>query len=142
MEVNLSSFDLDFSYGKEGENLVEELLGGGRTVEVKRDRKWHQTGNLYIEVECWYLKSQSWEPSGLSVTKADYWAFVLERGVLLTPLDILKSVVKAWGREITCEIPPNRSKGYLITANDLLTGIKYWREEPTNEVSRPDEGIV
>ena len=77
MEVTKSSFDLDFSYGREGEKLVEQLLTNGKTVEVKRDRKWHKTNNVYIEVECWYLKSQSWEPSGLSVTQADYWAFVL-----------------------------------------------------------------
>ena len=140
--TNLSDFDLDFSYGKEGENLVEALLGGGKTVEVKRDRKWHNTGNLYIETECWYLKSNSWEPSGLSVSKADYWAFVIERGVILVPLDILKSVVKAWGREITCEIPPNRSKGYLIMAHDLLTGIRIWREGPSDAVSRFVRGAV
>ena len=35
-----SSFDLDFGYGRKGELLVEELLTGGKTVEVKRDRKW------------------------------------------------------------------------------------------------------
>jgi hypothetical protein len=141
MEVNLSSFDLDFSYGKEGENLVEQLLNGGKTVEVKRDRKWHQTNNVYIEVECWYLKSQSWQPSGLSVTQADYWAFVLERGVLLVPTSIVKATVQAWGREITCEIPPNRSKGYLITVENLLAGMKIWKEEPY-AIPRLDEGTM
>jgi hypothetical protein len=65
--------------GRKGETLVEELLTGGRTVEVKRDRKWWITNNLYIEVECWFNKSKSWEPSGLSVTEAAYWAFVLEQ---------------------------------------------------------------
>ena len=29
-----SSFDLDFGYGRKGELLVEELLTGGKTVEV------------------------------------------------------------------------------------------------------------
>ena len=38
--TNKSSFDLDFGYGRKGEQLVDELLTGGRTVEVKRDRKW------------------------------------------------------------------------------------------------------
>ncbi len=62
--VKNSSFDLDFGYGRKGEQLVEELLTGGRTVEVKRDRKWWITNNLYIEVECWFNKSKAWEPSG------------------------------------------------------------------------------
>ncbi len=35
MEVTKSSFDLDFSYGREGEQLVEQLLTNGKTVEVK-----------------------------------------------------------------------------------------------------------
>ena len=127
MDIKNSSFDLDFSYGKGGENLVEQLLTNGRTVEVKRDRKWWSTNNVYIEVECWYLSSQSWEPSGLSVTKADYWAFVLEKGVVMVPKDHLEYAVKKFGREITCEIPPNRSKGFLITVEDLLTAMRELR---------------
>jgi len=127
VEIKNSSFDLDFTYGKEGENLVEQLLTGGKTVEVKRDRKWWSTNNVYIEVECWYLSSQSWEPSGLSVTKADYWAFVLEKGVVMIPTDHLHYAVKNFGRQITCEIPPNRSKGFLITVEDLLTAMRELR---------------
>lgn len=127
MEIKNSSFDLDFTYGKEGENLVEQLLTGGKTVEVKRDRKWWSTNNVYIEVECWYLSSQSWEPSGLSVSKADYWAFVLEKGVVMIPTDHLHYAVKNFGRQITCEIPPNRSKGFLITVEDLLTAMRELR---------------
>ena len=119
--ANKSSFDLDFGYGRKGEQLVEELLTGGKTVEVKRDRKWWITNNLYIEVECWFNKSKSWEPSGLSVTEAAYWAFVLEQSVLIVPTHILKKGVAELGREISCEIPPNKSKGYLITVEDLLT---------------------
>jgi hypothetical protein len=33
--TNKSSFDLDFGYGRKGEQLVDELLTGGRTVEVR-----------------------------------------------------------------------------------------------------------
>jgi hypothetical protein len=122
--IGNSSFDLDFSYGQAGENLVEELLTQGKTIEVKRDRKWHSTGNLYVEVECWYMRTESWEPSGVMVTKAEYWAFVLEKGVLMVPTDHVLYAIKNFGREITCEIPPNRSKGYLITVDDLLTAMR------------------
>ena len=124
MAVGNSSFDLDLSYGQAGENLVEELLTQGRTVEVKRDRKWHSTGNVYVEVECWYMRTESWEPSGVMVTKAEYWAFVLEKGVLMVPTNHVLYAIKNFGREITCEIPPNRSKGYLITVDDLLTAMR------------------
>lgn len=141
MEVNKSSFDLDFSYGRDGEKLVEQLLTNGKTVEVKRDRKWHQTNNIYVEIECWYLKSESWELSGLSVTKADYWAFVLEQSVVMVPTDHVWYAIKNFGREITCEIPPNRSKGYLIQVEDLLLTTKTLRKE-TNELSRLNQGAM
>lgn len=124
-----SSFDLDFGYGRKGEKLVEELLTGGKTIEVKRDRKWNKTGNLYIEVECWFLKTQSWEASGLMVTEAAYWAFVLEKGVLMVPTDHVHYAIKNFGREITCEIPPNKSKGYLITVDNLLEAMRQLKNE-------------
>jgi hypothetical protein len=125
--VKNSSFDLDFSYGRVGESLVDELLTGGKTVEVKRDRRWHQTNNVYIEVECWYNNSDSWEPSGLSVSQASYWAFVLESSVHIVLTEVLRSAVAKYGREITCEIPPNKSKGYLITIENLLSETKEHR---------------
>lgn len=124
MMVKNSSFDLDFGYGRKGEQLVEALLTEGKTVEVKRDRKWWATNNIYIEVECWFNKSKSWEPSGLMVTTAEYWAFVLERGVVMVPTDHVHYAIREFGKEITCEIPPNWSKGYLITIEDLLTTMK------------------
>jgi len=58
-----SSFDLDFGFGRKGEQLVDELLTGGRTVEVKRDRKWFKTNNLYIETECFFQKVGDWGAS-------------------------------------------------------------------------------
>jgi hypothetical protein len=118
--TTLSSFDLDFRYGYAGEQLVEELLTNGKTVEVKRDRRWHETGNLYIEVECWYNSTQSWQASGIAVTEADYWAFVLEESVLMIPTINVIQAINKYGREINCEIPPNKSRGFLITVNDLL----------------------
>lgn len=115
-----SDFDLDFRYGLEGEQLVNELLTGGKTVEVKRDRKWVDTGNLYVEYECWYNNSQSWELSGLSVSKAAYWAFVLQESVMLVPRFHVDWACRMYGRHITCNIEPNNSRGFLITPEHLL----------------------
>jgi len=123
----LSSFDLDLSYGQQGEALVEELLTHGKKIEVKRDRQWKRTGNVYIEVECYFHRIKNWAPSGLMITEADYWAFVLEEAVLMVPTDALRYAIKEFGVEITCEIPPNRSKGFLLTVKEILRAIKEYK---------------
>lgn len=122
--MSYSDFDLDFANGKQGEDLVEALLTNGKTVEVKRDLRWQDTGNLYIEYTCYYQRSDSWEWSGIMVTKADYWAFVLGTGVLLVPTPLLKGVCMASKRVAETRIPPNPSKGYLITVDDLILAMK------------------
>ena len=115
-----SDFDLDFRYGSQGEQLVNDLLTGGKTVEVKRDRRWVETGNIYVEYECWYNNSQSWELSGLSVSKASYWAFVLEESVMLVLRYHVDWACRMYGRPITCNLQPNNSRGFLITPEHLL----------------------
>jgi hypothetical protein len=120
----LSDFDIDLANGQEGEQLVKELLTGGKTIEVKTDLKWKNTGNLYIETICWSHNNEDWYPSGLSATKADYWAFVLNSGAIMVPTEVLKSVVTVRGRAITCNIQPNPSKGYLIKVEDILDALK------------------
>jgi len=119
-----SSWDLDYRDGRAGEQLVHGLLTGGQTVEVKTDRRWSETGNLYIETECFYQASQSWELSGLNVSAADYWAFVLEDTVLMVTKANLMKTVAEYGRPITCKIEPNPSRGYLITAENILQTTK------------------
>ena len=122
--ANKSSFDLDFSYGRKGEQLVEELLTEGKRIEVKRDRKWHLTGNVYIEVECFFTKDNKWAPSGLAVTEAEYWAFVLKKTVIMLPTTVLWHAVKTFGKDITCQIPPNLSRGFLVKVVDLIEATK------------------
>jgi hypothetical protein len=114
-----SDFDIDLKFGKEGENTVANILSI-ETVEVKRDKRWKETGNLYIETDCWYNGSQSWEKSGLSVSKATHYAFVLEGMVVVLPTPDLKEIVKNKGRKIECKIEPNPSKGYLIKLSDMV----------------------
>jgi hypothetical protein len=116
----LSDFDLDLSVGQAGEKLVEGLLTGNKTIEVKTDLKWKNTNNIYIETECWSHNNQSWYASGLSATKAEYWAFVLEGVVLIVPTSVLRRAVELYGEEITCDIEPNPSKGYLVQPGYVL----------------------
>jgi hypothetical protein len=118
--VSLSNWDLDLTHGQVGEALVNDLLTGGFTVEVKRDRRWAETGTIYIETHCWYNSEEAWKESGLLVTKADYWAFVLNETVLMLPT---KKVVKAclnYGKQTQCKIEPNPSRGYLVKVVDLI----------------------
>ena len=118
-----SDFRFDLEFGKEGERSVANVLSI-ETVEVKRDDKWFQTGNLYIETECWYNSSQSWKPSGLNTTESTHWAFVLDDLIVILPTDELARIVVNKGRAVECNIPPNPSRGYLITLKDLTDHIK------------------
>ena len=125
---NLSDFDLDLSYGKAGETLVEELLTGGKTIEVKRDKRWADTGNVYVEIECHHQSSRSWVPSGINATKAAYWAFVLEEAVFMIPTEALKYAVAELGTYATREDHLNPSKGILLKLPDLIKATKEYNK--------------
>ena len=115
-----SNWDLDFSTGQVGEALVNDLLEGGFTVEVKRDRRWHITGNVYLETHCWFRSEKAWKKSGLAVSKADYWAFVLNKTVLLIPTQKVIEACLTYGKQAQCKIEPNPSRGYLVKVTDLI----------------------
>jgi hypothetical protein len=117
---DLSDFDLDFAYGHEGEQLVRELLTGGLTVEVKRDRRWIETGNIYIETAFYSRSTHNWIESGVMKTKADRWAFVLENLVIIATIDDVRKAIDKYGRPISNEREPNPSKGFLIKVEDLM----------------------
>ena len=134
-----SNWDLDLRAGETGESRVADLLSLD-TVEVKTDRRWYETGNIYIETECFYQASQSWEPSGIRVSKATHWAFVLEDSVLIVPLHRLKEAVWEIGRPTTCDIPPNPSRGYLVTPAQILGHIKQARINEILEHNAHEEG--
>lgn len=117
---NLSDFDIDLRNGQLGEQSVANLLTID-TVEVKTDFRWKNTGNLYIETECWKNASQHWEHSGINVTKASHWAFNLEGVVVIVTTQDLKDVVWQSGSPIACNIQPNPSRGFLIKVQDILS---------------------
>lgn len=121
--VKDSNWDLDLRAGLTGESRVADLLSID-TVEIKTDRRWHETGNVYIETDCWYVGSQSWEPSGIRISKATHWAFVLEDAVLILPLDRLIKAVNDSGTIIICNIPPNPSRGFLLKVTTLIEHIR------------------
>lgn len=137
-----SNWDLDLRAGLLGESVVADILKAD-TVEVKTDRRWYETGNLYIETECYYKSSNSWEPSGIAVSKATHWAFVLEDSVLIVPTFRLKEAIHEHPRNATCSIPPNPSRGHLVTPALLIELIRLakQREELAIEEQYADKYI-
>jgi hypothetical protein len=70
-------WDIDRAYGEQGQLWVADVakaLQSG-SVEVKRDGRWHQTNNLYVEYEC--RRAGVWRKSGIAATDADLYTFVL-----------------------------------------------------------------
>ena len=125
-----SDWDLDFRFGQAGEEMVAHLI---ETVEVKTDRRWKETGNLYIEVYCWSPNTEGWYPSGLSSTQASHWAFNLEGTVLIVPTVVLKDACIKFGRQINCEIPPNQSRGFLVTVDNLMESTRTYLSQPSSD---------
>lgn len=118
---NKSDWDLDLRFGQEGEVAANALLTAPiETVEVKRDRRWKDTGNLYIETDCWSDGRQEWYWSGITVTKATHWSFVLEDILITVPTDKIKLAVKTYGMPKEMNRPEYSTRGYLITVDNLL----------------------
>ena len=82
---NNSDFDLDLAYGQIYEKALALILQD-KKIEVKTERnKWKDTGNIAIELYNHNKKA----PSGLSVTKASYWATILVDDYLIHSIHIL-----------------------------------------------------
>jgi len=127
--VGKSDWDIDFRYGVEGEQMVKDLLTI-ETVEVKRDRRWKETGNLFIETSCFYVNERITKRSGILTTKASHWAFVLEDLTLIVAKADLMATLMQYGRQASCNLEPNISTGYVITVAQLLQ----WQVDKANEV--------
>ena len=82
---NNSDFDLDLEFGQIYEKSLALILQD-KKIEVKTERnKWKDTGNIAIELYNHNKKA----PSGLSVTKASYWATILVDDYLIHSIHIL-----------------------------------------------------
>jgi len=91
-----NKFDIDLAYGEIREKELYRILAK-ETVEVKAERgRWKKTGNIAVELSC------RGKLSGLSTTKAGYWATVLAeessrdiKAIIIIPTDEMKKRVKA-----------------------------------------------
>ncbi len=85
-------------------------------IEVKKDVKSQETGNLVVEIEF------GGKPSALSTTKADYWVFYDgESYIWITP-NKLKAVVTNLGTisKFTGKGDTKSKKAYLMPKNIII----------------------
>ena len=81
-----SDFDFDLKFGEIFEKALALILQD-KKLEVKTERdQWVKTGNIAIELH----NHNSNKPSGLSVTKADYWATILVDDYRVKSIHILQ----------------------------------------------------
>jgi hypothetical protein len=91
---NKKGFDKDLRFGEANEDSVARVLCLSKT-EMKRDKKAHETGNLFVEIG----RSHG-GPSGINVTEAEHWVFTV--GPLDNPAAEVNVIVPtARLREIT-----------------------------------------
>jgi hypothetical protein len=127
--ARLSDFDIDMKRGAQAELLVADIcrsLGNGcGSIEVKRDSWIVHRERFYVEYEC-KRASGHYEPSGIAVTKAAFWAFVAGAHALLFVFstDILKRAArKAYldkSRRGECKYGKNPTRGVYVYLRDII----------------------
>lgn len=134
MGTAFSNFDLDLKFGQLGEQYVSDVFTGDIKSEVKTDRRWVDTGNIYVETECYKNGSQKWEASGIYAPEleADLFVYNVEGMIVAMPVESMKYAVEAFGRPITCDIQPNPSKGVLLTLAQLASAHREWIKDNKN----------
>jgi hypothetical protein len=90
-------WDRDYAYGRQGElqinSFLEWIASGNGRVETKR-KSWIDFC-VYVETHCDYGR-RGYEPSGISVTKAEAWAFVIgDTGLaVVVPTELLREALQ------------------------------------------------
>jgi hypothetical protein len=122
-------FDVDFTRGRVGEELVETFLAdlAGKKVEVKTDYRVNETGNVYLET--WQYSqpdASDKKQSGINVSQAEYYCFGSPTGdgFVMVKTSVLKEFIRNTNpREARQPIASKETKasiGRLIPLNDLL----------------------
>ena len=116
-------FDLDLRHGLTAERSVWRVLNmNACKIEVKADRRYVETGNVFIEVAQRPRGADSYKPSGIHVSEAEYWAFSSGQAFTLIPRVVIANLVAEQTR------PPidggktgdNPTKGYPIPLRHLI----------------------
>ena len=124
------SFDVDFARGKIGEDLVgglPEMIRDGK-IEVKTDSLAIKTGNFYVETWQRNVYNMQWKQSGINVTTADYWAFVIPQtmSMFLVSTKALRELLEEnrdayrEGEQRIVNAETNGSRGRLVPVKDVF----------------------
>ena len=117
---NNNKFDVDLQTGQLAEAELVEIIGGNK-LEVKRDFRAHETGNIAVEIECYG------KPSGLSVSEAEHYAFACDHITFIIETQRLKDIISNMKKPWTVfGGDNNRSKMVLLPMREL---IKYSSKE-------------
>jgi hypothetical protein len=122
-------FDVDFTRGRIGEELLETFLADlvGNKVEVKTDYRINETGNVYVET--WQYSNpdaSDKKQSGINVSEAEYYCFGSPTGAgfVMVKTSVLKEFIRNTNpRETRQPISSKETKasiGRLIPLADLL----------------------
>jgi hypothetical protein len=125
-------FDVDFTRGRVGEELVETFLAdlAGKKVEVKTDYRIGETGNVYVET--WQYSepdASDKKQSGINVSEAEYYCFGSPTGdgFVMVKTSVLKEFIRNTNpkeaRQPISTDKTNASIGRLIPLADLLGSI-------------------
>lgn len=118
-------FDLDYTFGVQGELLVADVLSQIADGQVRREVKTSRfpDTNLFVELEQNARSCGVWTPSGLNTSDSEYWAFVKPGGVfVLVPAPLLRwEAQRRIGRQPLKNVGgDNPTRGLLIPLQSLL----------------------
>jgi len=142
-----SDFDIDLKIGQITEEYLRKILTNKDNIkiEVKTDFKTHETGNIFIEYE------DRNKPSGLSITKADWWAIAIPnkpkeemkneddiKFMIFVKVDYLKKILKQLLKEKKAFKLPggdnNEAKGVVVRIVDILSKVLSGKKSYSNKI--------
>jgi hypothetical protein len=113
-----SNFEYDLKFGQIKEKELANILTNEK-IEVKTDTIWKTTKNIAVE-----FRSRG-KPSGISTTKADYWAFILDvkgytEGIIIVPIAKLIVLARYWYSKGSIKNGGENSDMVLIPIEELV----------------------
>lgn len=116
------NWDLDYAAGRQAELWVSDIRKALEedSIEVKLDRRFCDTGNIYVEFEC------KGKPSGIAKTKSKVWVQVLVQDELAIVIsterlkELARKFYKDFRRSETDGSHPTR--GVAIPVEEIIRG--------------------
>lgn len=104
----------------EGELAESELAAILKSLEVKRDFRFSETGNVFVETGA--RSSSGVVRAGVAASRSSHVAFVLGGGlILVVERERLLDVARRRGRRVS---GPERSVGYVVSVRVLVDELR------------------